>query len=152
MLTCGKDRTFRLWNPYKGLLVKTNSGLGHEVHGKRAAMKGRARSRVWRSASAAARLASAFTTFASHQGRSHPPLEPISEHDSPSRVNVHTDARTRSVDWTSVECLFSMTPLPRLWTLARRRRRAPFPRDQWILPATSSTRIVNPRVLSQMAL
>lgn len=30
-LTCGKDRTFRLWNPHKGTLVKTYTGHAHEV-------------------------------------------------------------------------------------------------------------------------
>lgn len=30
-LTCGKDRTFRLWNPHKGVLVKTYTGHAHEV-------------------------------------------------------------------------------------------------------------------------
>ena len=29
-------------------------------------------------------------------------------------VNSHTDTRTRTVDSTSVECLFSITPLPRV--------------------------------------
>jgi len=29
------------------------------------------------------------------------------------KVNAHTDARSRFVDSPSVECLFSMTPLPR---------------------------------------
>ena len=31
VLTAGRDRTFRLWNPYKGLLVKTYAGHAHEV-------------------------------------------------------------------------------------------------------------------------
>ena len=31
LLTCGKDRTFRLWNPYKATLIKTYGGHAHEV-------------------------------------------------------------------------------------------------------------------------
>jgi len=31
LLTCGKDRTFRLWNPFKGALIKTYTGHAHEV-------------------------------------------------------------------------------------------------------------------------
>jgi len=30
-LTCGKDRTLRLWNPYKGLCIKTYESHGFEV-------------------------------------------------------------------------------------------------------------------------
>ncbi len=30
-LTCGSDRTVRLWNPHKGLPVKSYSGHGAEV-------------------------------------------------------------------------------------------------------------------------
>mmetsp|Transcript_16314 Transcript_16314/g.41484 ORF Transcript_16314/g.41484 Transcript_16314/m.41484 type:complete len:311 (-) Transcript_16314:19-951(-) len=30
-LTCGKDRTLRLWNPHKGVLVKTYTGHGYDV-------------------------------------------------------------------------------------------------------------------------
>ncbi len=30
-LTCGKDRTFRLWNPFRGTLIKTYEGHAHEV-------------------------------------------------------------------------------------------------------------------------
>lgn len=30
-LSCGKDRTFRLWNPSKGLLIKSYSGHAHEA-------------------------------------------------------------------------------------------------------------------------
>ena len=42
---------------------------------------------------------------------------PRSEHDLPwgtFRVNGHTDARTRFVDSSSFECLFSIAPLPEL--------------------------------------
>ena len=31
LLTCGRDRTFRLWNPYKATLIKTYAGHAHEV-------------------------------------------------------------------------------------------------------------------------
>ena len=31
LLTCGKDRTFKLWNPFKGSLIKTYEGHAHEV-------------------------------------------------------------------------------------------------------------------------
>jgi mitogen-activated protein kinase organizer 1 len=31
VLTCGKDRTFKLWNPFKGSLIKTYEGHAHEV-------------------------------------------------------------------------------------------------------------------------
>ena len=30
-LTCGSDKTLRLWNPYKGTLLKTYMGHGYEV-------------------------------------------------------------------------------------------------------------------------
>ena len=30
-LTCGQDRLIKLWNPSKGLVVKTYVGHGHEV-------------------------------------------------------------------------------------------------------------------------
>ena len=30
-LTCGSDRTVRLWNPHRGLMVKTYKGPGGEV-------------------------------------------------------------------------------------------------------------------------
>lgn len=30
-LTCGSDRTVRLWNPHKGLAVKTYTGHDGEV-------------------------------------------------------------------------------------------------------------------------
>ena len=30
-LTCGSDKTVRLWNPHKGLRIKTYSGHGAEV-------------------------------------------------------------------------------------------------------------------------
>lgn len=30
-LTCGKDRTIRLWNPHRGILIKTYKSHGREV-------------------------------------------------------------------------------------------------------------------------
>eukprot|EP00878_Enallax_costatus_P027068 GHUV01029107.1.p1 GENE.GHUV01029107.1~~GHUV01029107.1.p1 ORF type:complete len:113 (+),score=19.66 GHUV01029107.1:177-515(+) len=30
-LSCGKDRTLRLWNPHKGFCIKTYTGHGYEV-------------------------------------------------------------------------------------------------------------------------
>lgn len=30
-LTCGSDKTVRLWNPHRGLLIKTYKGPGAEV-------------------------------------------------------------------------------------------------------------------------
>ncbi len=30
-LTCGSDKTLRLWNPHKGLCIKTYMGHGAEV-------------------------------------------------------------------------------------------------------------------------
>ena len=30
-LTCGSDKLLKLWNPYKGTLLKTYSGHGYEV-------------------------------------------------------------------------------------------------------------------------
>ena len=30
-LTCGRDRTLRLWNPHKGLPIKTYLGHGRDV-------------------------------------------------------------------------------------------------------------------------
>jgi len=30
-LSCGKDRTLRLWNPHKGILIKTYTGHGYDV-------------------------------------------------------------------------------------------------------------------------
>lgn len=30
-LTCGSDKSVKLWNPYRGALLKTYSGHGYEV-------------------------------------------------------------------------------------------------------------------------
>lgn len=30
-LTCGSDKSIKLWNPYRGVLLKTYSGHGYEV-------------------------------------------------------------------------------------------------------------------------
>lgn len=30
-LTCGSDKTLKLWNPYRGILLKTYLGHGYEV-------------------------------------------------------------------------------------------------------------------------
>lgn len=30
-MSCGKDKTLRLWNPHRGALVKTYTGHGYEV-------------------------------------------------------------------------------------------------------------------------
>jgi mitogen-activated protein kinase organizer 1 len=33
-LSCGKDRTLRLWSPAKGALIKTYTGHGHEARAR----------------------------------------------------------------------------------------------------------------------
>ncbi len=33
-ITCGSDKTLKLWNPTRGLVLKTYSGHGYEVETK----------------------------------------------------------------------------------------------------------------------
>lgn len=64
-LSCGKDRTFRLWNPSKGLLIKTYSGHAHEA--RRAPASGGARR-----AAAAASLCAACAAAAGEEAAPQP--------------------------------------------------------------------------------